>query len=84
MGGRGPAGSGRESSTVRRSFASRGGLSLMKTPNQRQQAGRRRMMVVATVLAMAVASGVIGSMTHTRSEVSGKAHTGPFSYFPSE
>ena len=69
---------------MRSSFVSRSGFSLMKTPNHRQQAGRRRMMVVATVLAMAVASGVIGSMTHSRGEVSGKAHTGPFSYFPSE
>jgi len=69
---------------MRSSFAPRGGFSLTKTPNHREQAGRRRMAVVCTVLAMAVASGVIGSMTHSRGEVSGKAHTGPFSYFPSE
>jgi hypothetical protein len=56
----------------------------MKTPSHRQQASRRRLMVICGVLALALASGVIGSMTHTRGEAVGKAETGPFSYYPSE
>lgn len=67
-----------------RDFASRGGFTLMKTPSHRQQATRRRLMVICGVLALALASGVIGSLTHTRGEVAGKAETGPFSYFPAE
>jgi hypothetical protein len=41
-------------------------------------------MVICGVLALALASGVVGSMTHTRGEVVGNAETGPFSYYPSE
>jgi hypothetical protein len=68
-----------------RDFASRGGLTLMKTPNHRHQTTRRRLMVICGVLALALVSGVIGSLTtHPRGEVAGKAETGPFSYFPSE
>jgi hypothetical protein len=67
-----------------RDFASRGGLTLMKTPSHRQQASRRRLMVICGMLALALASGVVGSMTHTRGEAVGKAETGPFSYYPSE
>jgi hypothetical protein len=69
---------------MRSSFAARGGFTLMKTPNHREQVGRRRLVVVCTVLAMALASGLIGSMTHSRGEAPARAHTGPFSYFPSE
>jgi hypothetical protein len=69
---------------MRSSFASRGGFTLMKTPNHRQQVGRRRLAVICAVLAIALASGVIGSMTNSSGEVTGGAHTGPFSYFPSE
>jgi hypothetical protein len=69
---------------VRSSFASRSGLTLLKTPSHRQQAGRRRLVVICTVLAMALASGLIGSLAHSGGEVSGKPQTGPFSYFPSE
>jgi hypothetical protein len=67
-----------------RDFAFRGGSTLMKTPSHRQQATRRRLMVICGVLALALASGVVGSMTHSRGEVVGKAETGPFSYYPSE
>ncbi|RAK59797.1 hypothetical protein DJ021_08265 [Phenylobacterium hankyongense] len=65
-------------------YAPRGGFTLMKTPSHRQQVSRRRLMVVCTVLAMAMVSGLIGSMTHPHAPVSAAPATGPFSYFPSE
>ena len=69
---------------MRDSFAPRGGFVLIKSPNVRQQAARRRVLVAAGVLALAVASGVVGVLSHPPAEAIGKAHTGPFSYFPSE
>ncbi|MET0275073.1 MAG: hypothetical protein ABW360_18955, partial [Phenylobacterium sp.] len=66
-----------------RDFASRGGLTLLKTPNARQQSTRRRLMVICGVLALALVSGVIGSVTtQPRGELPGTAETSPFSYFP--
>jgi hypothetical protein len=64
--------------------APRSGAGLIKSPNVRQQAQRRRALTIGGLLALALASGVVGSLTHSRGEVLGKAHTGPFSYFPSE
>ncbi|MDB5422710.1 MAG: hypothetical protein JWQ29_126 [Phenylobacterium sp.] len=69
---------------MRSSFAANRGLTLMKTPNLRQQAGRRRLAVACAMLALALASGVIGVLTHAPTEPSGKSTTGPFSYFPTE
>ena len=68
---------------MRSQFASRGGFVLIKSPSHRQVATRRRLMVICGVLALALASGVIGSMTHAP-VATGQAHTGPFSYFPSQ
>jgi hypothetical protein len=67
---------------MRSSFAPRGGFALLKTPNYRQQAARRRLMAVCTVLALALASGLIGTLTAPKGEVAAKVVTGPFSYFP--
>jgi hypothetical protein len=64
-------------------FATRSGGVLVKSPNLRQQAQRRRALAVCGVLGLALASGAIGVIGH-RSEALGKPHTGPFSYFPSE
>lgn len=69
---------------MRSSLQSRGGFVLAKTPSARQQQMRRRMLVVGAVAGLALASGLIGSMTNSHGEVLGKPHTGPFSYFPSE
>lgn len=55
---------------------------LLKTPNHRQQATRRRAIVVCGVLALALISGVVGSLTHPAAGP--HAATGPFSYFPFE
>ena len=44
-------------------FATRGGYTLMRTPCPRQQARRRRMMVVCAMAALAITSGLIGSLT---------------------
>ena len=68
---------------MRSSFVSRGGFSLMKTPNYRQQAARRRLMAACAVLGLALASGVIGALTAPRGKVEvARVSTGPFSYFP--
>jgi nitrous oxide reductase len=66
---------------MRSSFASRGGF-LLKSPNYRQQAARRRLMVACAVLGLALASGLIGALTAPHDEVATNAATGPFSYFP--
>jgi hypothetical protein len=69
---------------MRESFVPRGGFVLIKSPNARHQAARRRALVACAVLALALVSGVLGAIGHPRSAPLGKAHTGPFSYFPSE
>jgi hypothetical protein len=67
---------------MRSGYAIGRGPMLMKSPSHRQQAERRRLAVLGIVLALALVSGLVGSMTHP---VSGaNAGTGPFSYFPSE
>jgi hypothetical protein len=69
---------------MRSSFANHRGLALTKTPSAREQAGRRRLLVACAMMGLALASGVIGALTHVPTELSGKASTGPFSYFPTE
>ena len=70
---------------MRSSFASRSGFVLSKTPSYRQQAARRRLGAVGAVVGLALVSGLIGSLTsHSSGEAPRGAHTGPFSYFPSE
>jgi len=66
---------------MRSSFAARGGH-LLKSPNYRQQAARRRLMAVGAVLGMALAAGLIGSLSAARNDVATTVATGPFSYFP--
>lgn len=65
-------------------FTPRRGVVLVKSPNYRQQTARRRAAVVCGILALAAASGLVGAMSHRAPEPVGQAHTGPFSYFPSE
>jgi nitrous oxide reductase len=67
---------------MRSGYGLRGGFALMKTPNYRQQAARRRLMAICAILGLALASGLFGALTTPRAEVASKATTGPFSYFP--
>jgi hypothetical protein len=69
---------------MRGQFQSRGGFALIKTPSARQQQMRRKLAVICGIVALAVASGLIGSLTSPNAAVVGQATTGPFSYFPSE
>jgi hypothetical protein len=69
---------------MRTSYATVRGAVLQKTPNAREQAGRRRLAVVCAILGLALASGLLGSMIHTDQSFSSRPATGPFSYFPSE
>jgi hypothetical protein len=65
-------------------FAPRRGPILTKTPSHREQAVRRRLVVICGILALALASGVIGSLMHPAHVVSdGPPQARPFTYFPS-
>ena len=59
------------------------GAMLLKTPNVRQRAGRRRLTVICVVLALALISGLLGSLIRPGSDLPSRPSTGPFSYFPS-
>jgi len=64
------------------SFAPRG-PALTRTPSYRQQAQRRRLLVVCAVVGLALASGLIGSLIQpTGRPVALQTAGGPFSYFP--
>lgn len=65
---------------MREVFATRDSRVLVKSPNYRQQAFRRRAAVAGGILALAVASGVIGVLTPRQGETLDKPQTGPFSY----
>ncbi len=65
-------------------YGARRGSILMKTPSHRQQSVRRRLAVICGILALALASGVIGSLIRPAVQLSSRPATGPFSYFPSE
>lgn len=68
---------------MRSSFSSRSGFILVKSPSYRQQATRRRLAVICAALALALASGLIGSLTATKgTALAQSGRTGPFSYFP--
>jgi hypothetical protein len=69
---------------MRPSFATGRGSPLLRSPNHRHQATRRRLMVICAILALALASGVIGSLIHPAAAPSSRPATGPFSYFPSQ
>jgi hypothetical protein len=69
---------------MRDAFATRVGAVLVKSPNARHQAARRRLIVICGVLALALASGVIGAMSGDGGEPLRQAKTGPFSYLPSQ
>ena len=67
-----------------REFAPRSGFALVKSPNARQLAARRRIATAGAVFALALASGVIGVLARPHAEAVGRPHTGPFSYFPTK
>lgn len=69
---------------MRDTYAPRSGPVLIKTPSHRQRMLQRRVGVVCGLLALALASGLIGSLAHPRGEAPGRPQTGPFSYFPAE
>lgn len=68
---------------MRDTFAARRGPILMKTPTHRQQTVRRRLAAICGILALALLSGLIGSLIHPAHVVSSGLATDPFSYFPS-
>ena len=60
------------------------GAALLKTPGLREESHRRRLAVVLAVMGLALASGVIGSLTHPRSEAAAKLAAGPSTYIPTQ
>jgi hypothetical protein len=66
---------------MRGSFAVHSRLRLARSPNLREEAVRRLLLVVCAIAALALASGVIGSLS---APVPPFPLTGPFSYFPSQ
>ncbi|CAN7187299.1 hypothetical protein LJR219_000411 [Phenylobacterium sp. LjRoot219] len=65
---------------MREEFATRDSHVLVKTPNVRQLAFRRRAVVAGGLLALALVSGVVGALSHRGGEALGEPKTGPFSY----
>ena len=66
------------------SFATRG-PALARTPSYRQQAQRRRLLVVCAIVGLALASGLIGSLIRPApNPAAAQVATGPFSYFPAQ
>jgi hypothetical protein len=65
---------------MREEFAPRSHHVLVKSPNYRQQAFRRRLAAAGGVLAIALVSAVIGVLSHQHGETVGEPRTGPFSY----
>lgn len=57
---------------------------LLKTPNAREQAARRRLTILGAVLGLALASAFLGATVHPNHDLARQPATGPFSYFPSE
>jgi len=61
------------------------GPALRRTPSYRQQAQRRRLLVVCAILALALVSGAIGSLVRPAGPSPAVANApGPFSYFPGQ
>jgi hypothetical protein len=72
---------------MRTSFATGRGAALLKTPSHRQRTERRRLTVLCAILAVALASGVAGSLIHPQSAPTAPTAAtaaSPFSYFPSQ
>lgn len=67
------------------SFAPRG-PALARTPSYRQQAHRRRLLVVCAIAGLALASGLIGSLIQPAASPAAPSpsNPGPFSYFPAQ
>jgi hypothetical protein len=69
---------------VRSGHGPRGGSTLIKSLNSRQQATRKWLVALCFVLGLALVSGVIGSLTHPTTNQSGTAASTAFSYFPAD
>lgn len=69
---------------MRSSFTATTGLRLSRTPNARDQAARRRAVVVGAALGLAAISAAFGVLTAPKGGGEFVQGAGPFSYFPSE
>jgi hypothetical protein len=69
---------------MRSSFTATTGLKLARTPNARDQAARRRMIMMAAFVGLALAGGALGLITTPSGQSAPAAGAEPFSYFPSE
>ena len=69
---------------MRSSFTATTGLKLSRSPSAREQAARRRLVVMVAIASLALAGGALGLATAPSGSGEPAARTGPFSYFPSE
>ncbi|HEX7887622.1 MAG TPA: YtxH domain-containing protein [Phenylobacterium sp.] len=69
---------------MRSSFTATTGLKLSRSPSAREEALRRRAMVLGAVLGLAAIGAAIGLLTAPRDRGEAAESTSPFSYFPSE
>ena len=65
---------------MREEFAPRDRHVLVKSPNYRHQALRRRIAAVCGVLVIALVSSIIGVLSHRHEAPLGEPQTRPFSY----
>lgn len=56
------------------------GLPLMKTMSVRDRMSRRLAVLTAAFLGLAIASGLVGAMTHQPGDVGARPFTAPLSY----
>ena len=68
---------------IQSGYNARRGPILTMTPNHRQLIWRRRLVILGAVLALALASGLVGSLRRA-SPASSPPAANPFSYFPSQ
>jgi hypothetical protein len=59
-------------------------VALVRRPGARDLAARRRILVVAALLAVALGGAAAGLLGQPRGEAAAGPHTGPFSYVPAE
>lgn len=68
---------------IQSGYNARRGPILTMTPNHRQLIWRRRLVILGAFLALALASGLVGSLKRA-GPASPAPTTNPFSYFPSQ
>ena len=67
---------------IRGYLAAHGGVALVETPSRRAQRRRRRVLAVTSILGMAAATGLLGSLTQGTEASQGPVATRVFPSIP--